>query len=209
MDGLLIDTEPHWQRVEVEVLGDIGIPLTKELLDATTGMTMRETITYYTTPYPDVKFNADDMMERIHNKMVEVIQKDGQAMPGALATIEICAAAGLKLAIASSSHPVVIETVITRLDLNSIKTYCSAVNELRGKPAPDVFLTAARKLGLKPSECLVFEDSVAGVKAAKQAGMTCIAVPDPEMFDDPRFNIADLKLHSLKDFNKKILQTFI
>ena len=124
MDGLLIDTEPLWWQVETEVLNSIGIPLTKELHRTTMGMTMQDAITRYAAAHPNIEFDTNDVIEQIHAKMIETIEKVGQAMPGALDTIKICAAAGLKLAIASSSHPILIETVITRLGLSNIQTYC-------------------------------------------------------------------------------------
>ena len=67
------------------------------------------------------------------------------------------------------------------------------------KPAPDIFLTAARRLGVAPAECLVFEDSPFGVTAARAAGMSVIAVPDPAMADS-KFAHADAILRSLKAF---------
>ena len=70
----------------------------------------------------------------------------------------------------------------------------------RGKPAPDIFLITAKRLGAKPENCLVFEDSLAGVMAARQAGMCVVAIPPPEM-DYSAYQQADQVLTSLEDFN--------
>ena len=73
----------------------------------------------------------------------------------------------------------------------------TAADEAYGKPHPAVFLTAAQRLGVSASSCLVFEDSSAGVLAAKAARMACVAVPTPEERHRPEFAIADLVLDSL------------
>jgi beta-phosphoglucomutase-like phosphatase (HAD superfamily) len=74
---------------------------------------------------------------------------------------------------------------------------CSAREEVRGKPAPDVYLTAARRLGVAAGSCLALEDSPNGIASAREAGMRCVAVPDPLLADDPRYREADLVLKSL------------
>ena len=68
------------------------------------------------------------------------------------------------------------------------------MDEARGKPAPDVYLTAARRLGVAAASCLALEDSPAGVASARSAGMRCVAVPDPLLAADPRYREADLVL---------------
>ena len=69
----------------------------------------------------------------------------------------------------------------------------------QGKPAPDIFLTAAKRLGVTPSDCLVFEDAPSGMKAARAAGMAVVVVPEPEM-DKSRYTAADEILQSLQEF---------
>jgi mannitol-1-/sugar-/sorbitol-6-/2-deoxyglucose-6-phosphatase len=114
---------------------------------------------------------------------------------------------GLRLAIASSSPERLIDVVCARLKLD-IEIRCSALDEPHGKPAPDVYLAAARRLRLDPAACLAVEDSPAGVLAAKAAGMTCVAVPDPLLAGDPRYRAADLVLSSLTLLNEPVLLRF-
>ncbi len=106
-------------------------------------------------------------------------------MPGVPEAITLFGRLGLRLAIASSSPSRLIDAVYARLKLD-IDVRCSALDEPRGKPAPDVYLAAARRLGFSPARCLAVEDSPAGVLAAKAAGRTCVAVPDPLLTGDPR-----------------------
>ena len=92
-----------------------------------------------------------------------------------------------------------------RLKLD-IDVRCSALDEPHGKPAPDVYLAAARRLRLSPARCLALEDSPAGVVAAKSAGMTCLAVPDLLLAGDPRYRRADLVLSSLTELTEPLLR---
>jgi sugar-phosphatase len=121
----------------------------------------------------------------------------------AIALFERC---GLRLAIASSSPRRLIDAVCDRLGLGRIDVRCSAMDEARGKPAPDVYLTAARRLGVTAAQCLAVEDSLNGLASARAAGMTCIAVPDPLLAADPRYGAADLVLRSLADLDDAALR---
>ena len=83
---------------------------------------------------------------------------------------------------------------------------CSAQDEALGKPAPDVYLTAARRLGVAAARCLALEDSPHGVASAMSAGMRCVAVPDPLLAADPRFREADLVIPSLTALENPVLR---
>jgi sugar-phosphatase len=108
---------------------------------------------------------------------------------------------GYPIGLASNSPDVLIEAALRKLAISEhFSALCSSVHEPQGKPHPGVYFTVAARLGVAPSRCLVFEDSVPGVRAAKAAGMATVAVPPPELFADPAFAVADLKLASLRDF---------
>jgi sugar-phosphatase len=113
-----------------------------------------------------------------------------------------------RMGLATSSHVRLIEAVMARLGIGDyFEVLVSAEFEPYGKPHPGVFLTAARQLDVKPQRCLVFEDSLRGVLAAKAAEMVCVCVPDPSLADDPRLAIADVVLPSLTAFNKDLWHT--
>jgi sugar-phosphatase len=84
---------------------------------------------------------------------------------------------------------------------NIFQTVISAEHEAYGKPHPAVFLKAADELKVHPLDCLVLEDSLMGVIAAKAARMQCVAIPAPQEFNNPKFVIADWKIHSLTDID--------
>jgi beta-phosphoglucomutase-like phosphatase (HAD superfamily) len=95
-----------------------------------------------------------------------------------------------------------IDAVCERLGLDFIEVRCSAMEEARSKPAPDVYLAAARRLGVSPERCLAIEDSPSGVVSARAAGMRCIAVPDPLLVGDPRYREANLLLAALTELDE-------
>jgi hypothetical protein len=128
--------------------------------------------------------------------------------PGALHAIEECESRSLRLAVASSAPLRIIESSLRRFGLEyRFETLCSAEHEPAGKPDPAVFLTAAGRLDVEPGSCVVFEDSLAGVNAAKRAGMLCVAVPEefpgPDG-DSSEFFAADVVLRSLADLDEGV-----
>jgi sugar-phosphatase len=142
--------------------------------------------------------------------VIRRVGERGTAMPGSRDAIRFFQARGLRLALASSSALSLIHAVIDHLELRSFfDVICSAENESHGKPHPDVYLSAAARLGLLPHACLAIEDSIAGVQSAKAAGMCCIAVPLPELRNDPRYSPADIIFDSFVKFDDGVLKTLI
>jgi sugar-phosphatase len=202
MDGLLIDTEPVWRTAEKEVFANLGIELTEaDLLDST-GVRIDE-LAAVRLPLDGPR--PAEVADRITNHVVDYVSRAGEPMPGVPEAIALFGRSGLRLAIASSSPKRLIDAVCTRLRLD-IDVRCSALDEAHGKPAPDVYLAAARRLGLSPARCLAVEDSPAGVVSAEAAGMTCLAVPDPLLTGDPRYRRADLVLSSLTELTEPLLR---
>ena len=209
MDGLLIDTEPVWRIAEQEVFAELGVDLTRADLLDTTGVPVDDLAAAFLSrrpPGPTPGPSPAQVAERITDVVIAHVSRAGEPMPGVPEAIALFGRLGLRLAIASSSSPRLIDAVCARLNLD-IEIRCSGLDEENGKPAPDVYLTAARRLGLRPARCLAVEDSPAGVVAATSAGMTCIAVPDPLLTGDPRYRRADLVLSSLTELTEPLLST--
>jgi sugar-phosphatase len=100
-----------------------------------------------------------------------------------------------------------IEAVLAKLGLFDVFAVThSAAEEKFGKPDPAVFLTTARLLGTNPNECVAIEDSPAGVRSAKAAGMRVIAVPPPHLFDESAYDHADFKLASLEELTVEMIK---
>merc|ERR1711871_627933 len=133
-------------------------------------------------------------------------------MPGALELVKKLKAAGLKVAVASSSERLSIQKKLKfppeLLELMDIIQPGDDPEIKKGKPAPDIFLAAAKKLGVKPENCLVFEDSPFGMQGAKAGNMYCCALPDARMpiADPSRFGAADFVLNSMEEFKMDYIE---
>jgi len=199
LDGLLIDSEPLWQRAEIEVFGRLGVALTAEMCRETAGLRIDDVVAHWQAFKPWPGASAEEVADAIVARMAEMIAAAGQAMPGAIAAVKLCHDRGLPAAIATSARRVLAEAAVTRLGLGAwIAGVCSAEDEQYGKPHPAVYLAAARLLGAAPERCLAVEDSINGVISAKAARMRVLAVPYPDWKDDPRFVLADVVLESLE-----------
>ena len=211
MDGVLIDTEPVWRAAQSAVFAGFGVALSeRDLLDST-GQPIEELIPVWrrraSAPDPAGPELTDaEIADLIIDRVIAHVTAEGRPMPGVTAAIALFERCGLRLAIASSSPLRLIDAVCDRLGLTRITVRCSAMDEARGKPAPDVYLTAARRLGVAAANCLALEDSPAGVASARSAGMRCVAVPDPLLAADPRYREADLVLESLTGLDEAALR---
>ena len=211
MDGLLIDTEPVWRAAQSAVFAGFGVALSESDLLDSTGQPVEELIPVWRrrsrTPDPaGTELTDAEIAEEIIDRVIAHVTAEGQPMPGVTAAIALFERCGLRLAIASSSPLRLIDAVCDRLGLTRIEVRCSAMDEARGKPAPDVYLTAARRLGVAAASCLALEDSPAGIASARSAGMRCVAVPDPLLAADPRYRQADLVLESLTSLDQAALR---
>jgi sugar-phosphatase len=211
MDGVLIDTEPVWRSAQSAVFAGFGVALSeRDLLDST-GQPIEELIPVWrrraSAPDPaGTELTDAEIADLIIDRVIAHVTAEGRPMPGVTAAIALFERCGLRLAIASSSPLRLIDAVCDRLGLTRIEVRCSAMDEARGKPAPDVYLTAARRLGVAAANCLALEDSPAGVASARSAGMRCVAVPDPLLAADPRYREADLVLGSLTGLDEAALR---
>jgi sugar-phosphatase len=207
MDGVLIDTEPVWRAAQSAVFAGFGVALSeRDLLDST-GQPIEELIPVWRRRAREASPLTDaEVAGLIVDRVITHVKARGRPMPGVTAAIALFERCGLRLAIASSSPLRLIDAVCDRLGLTRITVRCSAMDEARGKPAPDVYLTAARRLGVAAAGCLALEDSLAGLASARSAGMRCVAVPDPLLAADPRYREADLVLDSLTGLDEAALR---
>jgi sugar-phosphatase len=204
MDGLLINSEPLWHVAEKEVFGARGLTLTDAMCEETTGLRTDEVVAYWYAkqPWPGGCQSFEAMAHEILVRMQELIRAHGVALQGVHDILQLLQQRQLALGLASSSPPALIDTVVDKLRIRHyFRVLCSAIDEAWGKPHPAVYLTAAKRLGLPPRDCLVFEDSINGIRAAKAAGMITVAVPAVHQYEDERFGEADFKLRSLTDFS--------
>lgn len=204
MDGLLVDSEPIWQEAELQVFNELGVPFSRANCVETRGWRVDEVVAYWHARHPWPSPPPERVVARLLEVVIGMVRERGVALPGAIDAIErMSSRYGGAVALASSSPGILIEEVLRVLGVREhFRVVHSAEAEDYGKPHPAVFLSAARKLGVDPTRCLVFEDSFAGVLAAKAARMRCIAVPEAAEREDPRFSIADRVLGSLAELRE-------
>lgn len=177
MDGVLIDTEPVWRETEHDVFARVGVELTDAQLRETWGMRIEEVVDYRYRVRPWNGIRPRAVEREIIREMVEHVRARGVPMPGAVEAIHTARAAGLRVAIASSSSRELIDAVVERLAIGElVDAVCTADDEERGKPDPAVYISAARALDVMPGCCVAIEDSPVGVSAAIAAGMRCIGL---------------------------------
>ncbi len=179
MDGLLVDSEPVWHEVEVDLIESHGYTYSDEVRNIGIGMRVDEFAAILQQHYPRLGDSAAAIESAITERLLALPPERIKARPGADEIVRYAAKRDIPRAIASSSSQIVIEHFVRLMDwAELIPNRYSAQFMARGKPAPDIYLHAAQQLGLAPQRCLALEDSRAGTKAALAAGMTCFTVPD-------------------------------
>ena len=175
LDGVLVDTGEFHYLAWAEILRPLNIPFSREHFEHTFGMNNWGVLTTLLGSAPDQAFYEKVSREK-ETRFREIILGQARPLPGVLETLGFLQSKGVRQAIASSAP---MENIDVLVDVLALRGYFDAVvsgSQLPGKPAPDVFLAAARALNTPPENCLVIEDAVTGVAGAKSAGMLCLAV---------------------------------
>jgi beta-phosphoglucomutase family hydrolase len=175
LDGVLADTgEFHFQAWS-GLLPAYDIPYSRELFQATFGLNNARTLSVLLGRMPAPELVAE-ISKRKEARFRQAIRGRAQPLPGVSAWLERLKVAGVRQAIASSAPLANIDVLVDELGLRAYFDAIVPGFDLPGKPDPTLFLTAARLIDVSPARCIVVEDAAAGVEAAKQAGMKCIAV---------------------------------
>lgn len=178
LDGLMVDSEPHsiasWQAV----LAKRGVQFDQNALDSVLGQRVVETASTAIRLFHLPERPEDLAQEKVEYQIAH-LNGNVQPMPGLIELLDWVDQSGLKKAVASSGLRRYIDAVLATTHVQDrFDVIISADDVINGKPAPDVFLAAARALNVPPENCLVLEDAPFGVQAAKAAGMMCFAVPN-------------------------------
>lgn len=177
MDGVISDTQHVHARIEKEILARYGISMSEEEITkrfAGTPVTHLFHTLFEEHGILDVDIEAlcREKRQAVMDATSEIIE-----IPGAAKLIESLHHAGARIAVASGSNHTYIGIVLATLRLSDFfEVITSNYDVPHPKPAPDIFLLAAQKLGVEPADCVVIEDGISGMKGAKAAGMKCIAL---------------------------------
>jgi beta-phosphoglucomutase len=206
MDGVLVDSGDYHYRAWVQALEREGISYPPEMFRATFGMDNRGVLTNLLGREPDPAWLARVSDEK-EAAFRDAIRGQAVPLPGVVLWLGRLQAAGVRQAVASSAPPANIDLLIDNLGLRNYFAAVVATAGMPGKPDPAVFLEAARRIGLPPKRCLVVEDAVAGVAAARRAGMACLAVTTTN--SRQLLGAADLVVDSLADLTEETFSALL
>lgn len=205
MDGVLADSEPLYQQGLNEVLADFGMHMSEEEHNELMGATVKATWdSIFAQHSPPASY--EECVARYDRAMVRLLSQPREPLPGVRETLTELKQRGIPFALASSSWPNWIDALLQSTKLQGffdITVSSTAVEN--GKPAPDIFLHTAERLGVEPGQCIVVEDSRSGVTAGKAAGMYVIQMRAASTALPP-LPEADLVLDSLEDFPFSLLK---
>jgi HAD superfamily hydrolase (TIGR01509 family) len=177
MDGVLVDSEPTALEAMRRVMARHGVVYTDADNQEFIGCATLEECRILKARHglaADARRLTDEYVETL----LGLVRSQPRSMPGVPGVLVELRDAGHRMALASSAEPQIIAANLSALDIGRFFEVALSASEVgRGKPAPDLFLATAQRLGVKPAACLVIEDSRNGLLAAKAAGMTCAVVP--------------------------------
>lgn len=201
IDGLLINSEPLWNKAANEVFKQYGIILTQEQYTTTTGLRTKEFVAHWLHQFKIPSSEYERAEQKVIDAALNFIDKEATLMPGVEHIFEFFLSKDFKMGLATSSPVEMIEWVKNKLGIRSYIHASSSAQKLQhAKPHPEVYLDCASKLHTSPLSCICFEDSFFGMIAAKAARMTCVVVPSAEHLKLDQWGAADLKLSSLQNF---------
>lgn len=205
LDGLLLQSEEVWDAVREEYVRERGGRYDDVIQRAMMGMSSTEWSRYLheTARVPD---EPEEINAEVVRRMLASYREHLPLIPGAVEAVERLAAQ-LPLGLASSANRELIDTVLELAGLGRFFVATVSSEEVpHGKPAPDVYLEAARRLGVDATRCTAIEDSHGGIRSAKAAGMRVVAVPNPSYPpDDEALALADLVIGSLGELTAGVV----
>ena len=206
LDGLLVDSEQLWDDARKELAAEHGIPWPEPASRAMMGMSSREW-PRYVAEVVGVPLSPDAINADIVGRLLSAYDRELPLLPGAREAVERLAAAW-PLGLASSSNREIIDTVLARMGVaGRFVATVSSEEVARGKPSPDVYLEALRRLGVPGNRAVALEDSHSGIRSAHAAGMRVVAIPNPHFPPDAEaLALADDTLAALDELTPEVLR---
>jgi HAD superfamily hydrolase (TIGR01509 family) len=200
LDGLLADSEPWWNQIDANLLAEYGVTYRGECHRNVLGVSYRLAVEFYKNAF-HLSASVEELMQRRGEIATEFFAKWVGLFPSAKTTLEKLLQMKLRLAVATSSVSASARPFLERTGIRSSFEVVVTGDEIeRGKPYPDIYLCASEKLGVPADACLVIEDALSGVRAAKAARMRVAAIPDTRFVDSGEYEKeADYVLGSLSE----------
>jgi HAD superfamily hydrolase (TIGR01509 family) len=177
MDGTLVDSEPDWARVQMDLLGSLGAIWTAEDCVNLVGSDLGDAVKVWMARIPEGAIQPDELAERMYGEVVRALKEEVVFRPGAVELLQALKAEGIPCALVSASYRVMIDAVLTHLPPDLFEVIVAGDEVRHGKPHPEPYLKAVRELGVDPADCIVLEDSPGGTASGTAAGAFVIAVP--------------------------------
>lgn len=179
LDGTLIDSMPYWEKIDIDLLTARGIQFDPvATTEATKAMSIPEAIRYWQEHF-GVRESVEELTAEVGRRICKAYAEDVPIKPHVYEYLDHLKEQEVRMCIATSSQLEQVEVVMRRLDLwDRFEFVLTAPQVGRGKDFPDIYLEAARRMGAKPEECTVFEDTLAAVQTAAKAGFHTVAVAD-------------------------------
>lgn len=185
LDGVLADSEPWWNQIDTKLLAEHGVTYRGEYHRNVLGVSYRIAVEFYKNAF-HICASVEELMRRRGEIATDFFADRVDLFPSVRTTLEQLVEMKVRLAIATSSVSASAHPFLERTGIRSLFGVVVTGDEVqRGKPHPDIYLRTSKKLGIPPEACLVIEDALTGVAAAKAANMRVAAIPDTR-FVDPR-----------------------
>ncbi len=206
MDGVLVDTGEFHFRAWQRILGEMGKDLSRDEFLERFGMKSVDILRETLGDRSPEELRA--LAARKEGYYREEIGGNVKPLPGARTILESLQRAGFRQALASSAPLINIDLILEAIGIRPFFDAVVSGDEVRaGKPDPEIFLEASRRLGIEPPACVVIEDAIPGVMAAKSAGMHCVAVTNSHAADD--LSAADIIVDSLEHLSPGMLEKLL
>ena len=200
MDGVLVNSEPLWRRAMIKGFKTTGIDFTEDDCRKTTGRRFDEVVKFWLNTHKLHHIVPAELENEIIAELLILLEAEAEPIEGIMEILDLCKQNKLLTGLATSSSNVLMHKVLKKLKLSTYFNALTSAEFLKyGKPHPEVFLNCANEMQCKPENCIVIEDSLNGVIAAKAAQMQVIAVPDAEHKNMPGFNVANYTCNNMSE----------
>jgi HAD superfamily hydrolase (TIGR01509 family) len=187
LDGVLADSEPWWNQIDAKLLAEHGLSYRGEYHRNVLGVSYRVAVEFYKNAF-HISASVEELMRRRGEIATDFFANRVGLFPFAKTTLEQLREMKLHLAVATSSVSASARPFLDRTGIRSLFGVVVMGDEVqRGKPHPDIYLRTTKKLGIPPEACLVIEDALTGVAAAKAANMRVAAIPDTRFMDPQEY----------------------
>lgn len=206
MDGTLLASEHLWKQAEKTVFSALGVDVKPELVPLTEQMSAPQVVAFWHQRHPWQNRSFEQVENDVIDEVTSLIRQHGQPLAGVIPLLNQLKQHHVTIGLATNAPARLIPVVFDTLQVGDYFVAATSADEVvNSKPAPDIYQAALNKLNVSAEHAIAIEDTLTGVKSAKNAGIKTIAVPEAEKWGDARFDVADLKVSSLEEIDYQAL----